>query len=407
MNEDEKTVIKTQVEVELLGKRQCSYEPYQCSQFSLDGYKYCIKHILRDKQAPFKQCNFIYQNNGKRCHLAAPKTDKKEYCNEHAFKETLLRNKQNIKNSPPLTAECLLTNLTHYIKKLRNPSGSYVAIEDKTHRDDSGIKNIRTLDPFVDIDATSVYNNQCNEVLDMCSESESDVEPSTYSKVWHDVNIDSSDNESYDSEDGDPFKHANVYTAEEVSLLTRDKLVRLQSLYVEQYKYLTYLLKERRRKYLHSLKREKETCCNISNQVRDNPKEQRLYKKLKEYNKYHKVFGGEAILKKRLHSLRVKISEGSSAKSPSYIKCQFSEGGVKCSEKVLPMAKHCRKHIIEDPHQVLFKACGKTNEDIQCNTPIEAIFDDSTCKLHMELPPIRSYNQPRTSQDNKCIGVSN
>lgn len=40
----------------------------------------------------------------------------------------------------------------------------------------------------------------------MCSESESDVEPSTYATVWHDANADSSDNESIDSEDEDPLK---------------------------------------------------------------------------------------------------------------------------------------------------------------------------------------------------------
>lgn len=56
-------------------------------------------------------------------------------------------------------------------------------------------------------------------------------------------------------------RHANVYTAEEVTVIIRDKLIKLQSLYVEQYRHLQYLLKEKRRKYLHSLKREKETCC--------------------------------------------------------------------------------------------------------------------------------------------------
>jgi KAT8 regulatory NSL complex subunit 2 len=52
-----------------------------------------------------------------------------------------------------------------------------------------------------------------------------------------------------------------VYTAEEVTLLTRDKLIRLQSLYIEQFRRLQHVLKERRRRYLHALKREKETLC--------------------------------------------------------------------------------------------------------------------------------------------------
>lgn len=67
--------------------------------------------------------------------------------------------------------------------------------------------NIVTCFVAVDIDAASVLNEQCNEVLDNCSESESDVEPSTYATVWHDAHADSSDNESIDSEDEDPLKY--------------------------------------------------------------------------------------------------------------------------------------------------------------------------------------------------------
>lgn len=46
---------------------------------------------------------------------------------------------------------------------------------------------------------------------------------------------------------------------------------------------------------------------SISSQVRDNPKEQRLYKKLKAYNQYHKKHGVDAILSKRMHDLRLKV----------------------------------------------------------------------------------------------------
>lgn len=46
---------------------------------------------------------------------------------------------------------------------------------------------------------------------------------------------------------------------------------------------------------------------NIYNQIRENPKEQRLYKKLKALNKYNKTHGVEAILQKREHDLRVKV----------------------------------------------------------------------------------------------------
>lgn len=55
------------------------------------------------------------------------------------------------------------------------------------------------------------------------------------------------------------FRHAGVYTAEEVALIAREKLIRLQSLYIDQFKRLQHLLKEKKRRYLHSRKVEHET----------------------------------------------------------------------------------------------------------------------------------------------------
>ena len=54
-------------------------------------------------------------------------------------------------------------------------------------------------------------------------------------------------------------RYAGVYTAEEVALIMRDKLIRLQSLYIDQFKRLQHIMKEKRRKYLHTHKQEKET----------------------------------------------------------------------------------------------------------------------------------------------------
>lgn len=34
-------------------------------------------------------------------------------------------------------------------------------------------------------------------------------------------------------------------------------------------------------------------------------------------------------------------------KPPNMSKCVFTEGGVKCGERTLPSAKHCRKHILK------------------------------------------------------------
>jgi KAT8 regulatory NSL complex subunit 2 len=44
----------------------------------LDGFDYCIKHVLEDKNASYKQCNYMSNKTGKRCPNAAPKSDKKD-----------------------------------------------------------------------------------------------------------------------------------------------------------------------------------------------------------------------------------------------------------------------------------------------------------------------------------------
>lgn len=49
------------------------------------------------------------------------------------------------------------------------------------------------------------------------------------------------------------FRHAGTYTAEEVALILRDKLIHLQSLYIDQFRYLHHMLREKRRKYVHGL----------------------------------------------------------------------------------------------------------------------------------------------------------
>lgn len=56
----------------------CSFAHRPCSQPRLEGQEFCIKHILEDKNAPFKQCSYVSTKNGKRCPSAAPKPEKKD-----------------------------------------------------------------------------------------------------------------------------------------------------------------------------------------------------------------------------------------------------------------------------------------------------------------------------------------
>ena len=59
-----------------------------------------------------------------------------------------------------------------------------------------------------------------------------------------------SDAESVDSDLEDPLKHAGAFSAEEVIRNMRDKLIRLQKLYIDQFQRLQYQLREERRRYV-------------------------------------------------------------------------------------------------------------------------------------------------------------
>ena len=56
----------------------CNYSHRTCMQNRLEGYEYCLKHILEDKNSPFKQCNYVSNRSAKRCSNAAPKSEKRD-----------------------------------------------------------------------------------------------------------------------------------------------------------------------------------------------------------------------------------------------------------------------------------------------------------------------------------------
>lgn len=58
----------------------CNYSQYLCRREKLNGYEFCGRHILEDKNAPYKPCNFQYArvHPNRRCPRPAPKTDRKD-----------------------------------------------------------------------------------------------------------------------------------------------------------------------------------------------------------------------------------------------------------------------------------------------------------------------------------------
>lgn len=86
-------------------------------------------------------------------------------------------------------------------------------------------------------------------------------------------------------------------------------------------------------------------------------------------------------------------------KASFHSRCIFTEGGVKCGERIIPCSKYCRKHILEDKKQVLFRACNIEKAGVVCKEAVPGIFEDATCILHIQLPPQRNYAKKKYESD--------
>ncbi|XP_014250073.1 KAT8 regulatory NSL complex subunit 2 isoform X1 [Cimex lectularius] len=372
----------------------CNYEPRICNQPVLENYDYCFKHILEDKNAPYKPCGYAYPSNNKRCLLPAPRGDKRDigYCTLHVWKAQMKRQRSIAKHVPPATPESLLSGLSHYVRPIRSTL--------KIDGDDyNNTTRTRPINLFVEADVTkaSAYRSH---VLECASESDSDVETATLDNIWTGENEDSSDAESIDSQMDDPLKHASYFTAEEAVVMTRNKLLRLQVLYQKQFDRLTHLLREKRRKYLHALRKEKETYSSIYDQPRTSAKEIKLYEKLKALNRYHKRSTAESAAYFAMLEKKMKQDLGpnyvKSSMPGSVQKCAFTEGGVRCSRATIPLTRHCLKHMLEDSNQCLFRACGCTKGGNVCQDTVTGLCTGETCVLHIKLSNLPHSNFPES-----------
>lgn len=232
--------------------------------------------------------------------------------------------------------------------------------------------------------------SEASRILDEDSWSDGEQEPITVDQTWR--GDPDSEADSIDSDQEDPLKHAGVYTAEEVALIMREKLIRLQSLYIDQFKRLQHLLKEKKRRYLHNRKIEHEA---LGSNLLTGPegllaKERENLKRLKCLRRYRQRYGAEALLHRQLKERRMLATDGVSQQAHttrSSQRCLAFVDDVRCSNQSLPMTRHCLTHICQDTNQVLFKCC-QGSEEVPCNKPVPvSLSEDPCCPLHFQLPP--------------------
>jgi len=326
------------------------FSPHLCHGQRLQGYEFCIRHILEDKSAPYKPCAFTAESGGQGCPRAAPRTSRGEgYCREHSRAVVMARSRAGRKRGGGAN-QALQESLGHY-KRGRI-------------RERLGEARLGQL----------VLAGEKGE--------ESEDEGGRVGDTW--PGDGESEGESVDSEGEESLKHAGVFTGEEVMRTMRDKLIRLQKLYIEQFGRLGHQLREGRRGYLAQLREEREAgLMNITSQ----PREETYYSKLKALTHYHAPAGREALLASRLREKRA-VASGNRGSVVPPSPCQHHlTSTTKCGECVVPMTRYCPKHILEQPGQVLYRQCGAITDkdDGPCEVPVPALFQHSSCVFHVKI----------------------
>ncbi|KAI1237098.1 hypothetical protein IHE44_0014353 [Lamprotornis superbus] len=77
-------------------------DPKLCKQRRLNGYAFCIRHVLEDKTAPFKQCEYVAKYNSQRCTNPIPKSEDRRYCNSHLQVLGFIPKKERKKKNDPI-----------------------------------------------------------------------------------------------------------------------------------------------------------------------------------------------------------------------------------------------------------------------------------------------------------------
>eukprot|EP00795_Rhopilema_esculentum_P014788 gene14788-5894_t len=327
---------------------QCLYSRKVCKRKRLRGFDFCHKHILEDKNSPFQQCSFIIKSTEERCVNPAPKAEnKKTFCLIHtrdpklkkAHDEIMRRNLKRKLDQKKATAEA---------KRFATQSSSSVS----TQNYGAESKNFR--DPETD-QLSGLEMRETDGIYAL-----EDNGKARYDVAWFGEN--DSDAESVDSEEEDPLRHAGVWTLEEALRMCRDKMIRKRSLYLEQYKRLHILLKERRRRYLMRMAASSYQADPSNSE--DNPSEEKLsLSEERALRLYQHTNGTELLLERQAKEKRSRAT----------------------------------------PDQRLYKKCTfeTAASSSACAVPVPQTFRSTTCNLHADILP-RFSSESLTNIINPC-----
>lgn len=412
----------------------CAYLHKICLNNRLEGHKYCIDHIMNDKTAPYRQCTYVHSVTGRRCQRAAHKVDRRAspLCLYHRSLKInsphqqhqlqLHQIQQQSQQTPPTTSSLTTTTtsatatetttttttttslststpedikpqtvtlqnnvnyLTHHKQHL-DPQQSL--LEDLAHYrrrpDQPNSQNTNTF-WLPKGDGSAIPSAKLCKVLAKYNSQrqEPPIELPSIEDIAARHNNADSDTESVDN-NYDTFKHASVFTEEELTKILRDKMIKLRRLYIEQYGHTQYILKEKRLKYIQAQRNEDELFGELYSyrNYRDSPD----YAKLRAMLRYHKTFGPESLLQEQAKRRKIIPHQSISASTELQESiCIYSKTAQGCDKPCIPLSPYCRQHILYDTKQVLFRPCAGGVPP--CLTPVVSFTKKNKCWLHTAI----------------------
>ncbi|GFR79327.1 KAT8 regulatory NSL complex subunit 2-like [Elysia marginata] len=301
----------------------CKYSQRSCSRNCLAGYDFCIRHILEDKTAPYKQCAYMTKA-GRKCPAAAPKLEKKEgFCSAHNRKTLLARQRLARKRRPGETGETLLEELVA-LTSATSGSGALGGLSYNEHRR-----------------SKMLTDSVASRALEYASSSDSESEMGpTVEHTWRDDG--DSDAESIDSDQED---------------LLNVKLYKKDPLQKDRYRKLRAMQQYHKKAGKEAL--------------------------LQRQSTERRVQASTDVSSRGQQSSGPGLTAMQAAK-PAIISCSFLDEDIVCGARAVPLSKFCQKHILHDPCQLLYRPCPFA--DSQCGRPVPTLLNTQYCSLHQALP---------------------
>ncbi|XP_066926750.1 KAT8 regulatory NSL complex subunit 2-like [Clytia hemisphaerica] len=329
----------------------CKSTAMLCKLAVLKGFEFCHQHILEDKASPYKRCHFVYKSE-KRCQNPAPKlgaVEQVSFCLHHEKQRE--RQQKKIRKSKERKTDSKKQKVVHGSSSGSRPSSKR---------------------------STPVHSSSEEEEYSFVTDS---TQVEKIACTW--LGNQASDADSTDSEDENPLNHAGAWTLEECVRICKEKMERLRTLYMLQYKRLNHNLKEDRRKMVTQYDMEPQTLLQVKPaNVTGDP-----YTDFVEdmhLTNYQKLTGPELLAERQMKEKR------NHGKKSDLARCHFSSDGSRCSSKVLPFSKYCFHHICSDQEQYLFEQCTSKDEkdNNKCIEP--AFIFHETCQQHTCLEPSKT-----------------